>query len=235
MAICQENQNKNIWLSFNDIIENVLLFAKKSNQPINWPSFDYVLVDECQDLQLKLLILITQIFGHAETNFTFVGDPKQNIMAFAGATEDIFQLLKEQFIDCAQMEISISFRVPEEIAAVANDFTRKFMPQKPKLTTNQTNGGRKPVVFLANVENNYQLSPDEEVKIKEKAQQIIEEENQSEQQKARKLSKLEKKLTAEEISSKKLENQIRFILQKISDLDKSATRVILYRKNEIGK
>ena len=134
-------------MSFNDIIENVLLFAKKSNQPINWPSFDYVLVDECQDLQLKLLILITQIFGHAETNFTFVGDPKQNIMAFAGATEDIFQLLKEQFIDCAQMEISISFRVPEEIAAVANDFTRKFMPQKPKLTTNQTNGGREPVVF----------------------------------------------------------------------------------------
>jgi len=164
-----------------------------------------------------------------------VGDPKQNIMAFAGATEDIFQLLKEQFIDCAQMEISISFRVPEEIAAVANDFTLKFMPQKPKLTTNQTNGGRKPVVFLANAENNYQLSPNEEAKIKEKAQQIIEEENQSEQQKARKLPKLEKKLTAEEISAKKLENQIRFILQKISNLDKSATRVILYRKNEIGK
>ena len=75
----------------------------------------------------------------------------------------------------------------------------------------------------------------QDAKIKEKAQQIIEEENQSEQQKARKLSKLEKKLTAEEISSKKLENQIRFILQKISNLDKSATRVILYRKNEIGK
>jgi len=35
VAICQENQNKNIWLSFNDIIENVLLFAKKTNQPIN--------------------------------------------------------------------------------------------------------------------------------------------------------------------------------------------------------
>ena len=87
-------------MSFNDIIENVLLFAKKTNQPINWPNFDYILVDECQDLQLKLLILITQIFGHAETNFTFVGDPKQNIMAFAGATEDIFQLLKEQFTDC---------------------------------------------------------------------------------------------------------------------------------------
>jgi len=46
---------------------------------------------------------------------------------------------------------------------------------------------------------------------------------------------LEKKLAAEEISAKKLENQIRFILQKISVLDKSATRVILYRKNEIGK
>ncbi|CAG8606919.1 6405_t:CDS:2, partial [Scutellospora calospora] len=69
-------------------------------------------------------------------------------MAFAGATEDTFQLLKERFADCAQMEISISFRVPEEIAAMANDFTRKFMPHKPKLTTNQTNGGKKPVRIL---------------------------------------------------------------------------------------
>ncbi|CAG8692907.1 2984_t:CDS:1, partial [Ambispora gerdemannii] len=170
---------------------------------------------------------------HQKTNFTFVGDPKQNIMAFAGATDDIFQLLKERFADCAQMEISISFRVPEEIAAVANDFTRKFMPHKPKLTTNQTNGGKKPVVFLAGLEKGYHLTPSEESKIKERANQISEEEKEPEDKKIKKIPKLEKKLVAEKIKAKKLESQIKFILDKISKLEKSASRVILYRKNEI--
>jgi len=202
-----------------------LLFAKKTDSQINWPIFDYVLVDECQDLQIKLLILITQIFSHHKTNFTFVGDPKQNIMAFAGTTEDIFQLLKERFADCAQMEISISFRVPQEIAVMANDFTRKFMPHRPKLTTNQTNDGKKPAVFLAGKEKNYQLTLAEESEIKEKAKQISKEENEPENKKAKKIPKLEKKLAAEEIE---------FILSVISQLDKSASRVILYRKNEIG-
>jgi superfamily I DNA/RNA helicase len=33
-----------------------------------------------------------------------VGDPKQNIMAFADATKDIFQLLKERFPDCVKID-----------------------------------------------------------------------------------------------------------------------------------
>ncbi|CAG8834195.1 1097_t:CDS:1, partial [Racocetra persica] len=108
-----------------------------------------------------------------ETNFTFVGDPKQNIMAFAGATDDIFQLLKDKFPNCVQKEISISFRVPQEIADVANDFTRKFMTRrKPKLATNKTNGGKKPVVFLASSEQDYQLTEEEESKIEERLKDI---------------------------------------------------------------
>lgn len=211
-----------------------MLLAKKTDAKINWPKFDYVLVDECQDLQIKLLILVTQIFSHQRTNFTFVGDPKQNIMAFAGATEDIFQLLKKRFPDCIQMEISISFRVPQEIAAMANDFTSKFMPYKPKLTTNRTNGGKKPIIFLAGEEKDYQLTPDEESEIEEKTKQIIEEESESEDKKVKKLPRLKKKLVSEAVRGKKLKSQIEFILKKISELDKSASRVILYRKNEIG-
>ncbi|CAG8454168.1 17324_t:CDS:2 [Cetraspora pellucida] len=87
-------------------------------------------------------------------------------MAFAGATDDIFQLLKDKFPNCVQKEISISFRVPQEIADVANDFTRKFMTRrKPKLATNKTNGGKKPVVFLASSEQDYQLTEEEEKRL----------------------------------------------------------------------
>jgi len=195
-------------------------------------------VDECQDLQIKLLILITQIFSHQKTNFTFVGDPKQNIMAFAGATEDIFELLKERFPDCIQMEISISFRVPQEIATMANDFTSKFMPYKPKLTTNRTNGGKKPVVFLTGEEKNYQLlTQEEEREIEEKSQIIFTENNYGElsiETQEKKKKKIWDKLTREKTQSKKLQSQIKFILNQISKLDKLSSRVILYRKNEIG-
>ncbi|CAG8590450.1 2759_t:CDS:2 [Ambispora gerdemannii] len=164
------------------------------------------------------------------------GDPKQNIMAFAGATEDVFQLLKEKFPDCVQMEISISFRVPQEIAVMANDFTRKFMPHKPKLRTNQTNGGKKPAVFLAGQAKDYQLlTAQEENGIKEKIRANFAENNYSELPVAtqeKKSQKLQKKWTDKQIKTKKLKSQIEFILEKIEQLDKSASRFIMAGDNQ---
>ena len=98
-------------------------------------------------------------------------------MAFAGATENVFQLLHKEFPHCIQMEIAISFRVPQEVAAMANDFTSKFMPYKPKLTTNQTNGGKKPVVFIADKEKSYQLTTEEKNSINKTIELIAKEEN----------------------------------------------------------
>ncbi|CAG8502244.1 1801_t:CDS:2 [Gigaspora margarita] len=185
------------------------------------------------DLKRNLLTLIIEIFGHPQTNFTFVGDPKQNIMAFAGATDNIFQLLKEKFPNCAQKEISISFRVPQEVATMANDFTGKFMPYKPKLTTNQTNGGKKPVIFLADSEKSYQLTGEEENKIAEKLTGVSSEENTT--KKNQKIKNLKNKLIKEEIRAKKLRKQVEFILSIINRLDKNSSRVILHRKNEIDE
>jgi superfamily I DNA/RNA helicase len=172
------------------------------------------------------------MLSHKKTNFTFVGDPKQNIMAFAGATEDIFQLLKEKFPNCVQKEISISFRVPQEIAVMANDFTRSFMlRRKPKLATNQSNGGKKPVIFLAGKEEDYRLTSEEENKIEEELKSVHYE---NEAKKTKKARSLKEKLIKEETRAKKLKAQVEFILSIISHLDKSFERVILYRKNEIG-
>jgi hypothetical protein len=81
--------------------------------------------------------------------------------------------------------------VPQEIAAMANDFTSKFMPYRPKLTTNRTNGGKKPVIFLAGEEKDYQLISAES-EVEEKVKQIIEEENEPEDKKTKKFPKLKK-------------------------------------------
>jgi superfamily I DNA/RNA helicase len=166
-----------------------------------------------------------------------VGDPKQNIMAFAGATDDIFELLTEKFFDCVKMEIAISFRVPQEIAAVANDFTSKFMPYKPKLVTNKGNGGKKPVIFIAGEKKDYKLTSEDKKVIGEKAQQIVDEAGNLEMlsaKKERKFQRLQKKLTDEQIKNRKLEEQMNFILSVINKLDRSFSRVILFRKNETG-
>jgi superfamily I DNA/RNA helicase len=184
-------------------------------------------------LKRNLLTLITEIFSHPKTNYTFVGDPKQNIMAFAGATENIFQLLREKFPDCVQKEISISFRVPREIAVMANDFTSKFMSYKPKLSTNQSNGGKKPVVFVAGKEKDYQLTTIEEEKIEEQLEKIYQEKNNNGKKK-NKFRNLQDRLIEKEVKKKRLKRQIEFILSIINNLDKTSSRVILYRKNEIG-
>jgi superfamily I DNA/RNA helicase len=196
---CGHDQEKNVWMSFEDMIEN----APFCLEEVNRVNFDYILVDECQDLKSNLLFLITQIFSHKLTNFTFVGDPKQNIMAFAGATEDVFKSLRERFPDYTQLEITSSFRVPQEVATLANDFTSKFMPYRPKLTTNLSSGGKRPVVFIAETEQNHQLISPEENKINYK-------------------------------NNRELEKQIDFIISVVSKLDKSSSRAILYRNNEIG-
>ncbi|CAI2201351.1 12120_t:CDS:2, partial [Funneliformis geosporum] len=81
-------------------------------------------VDECQDLKAETLRLITKIFGSEGTSFTFVGDPKQNIYGFAGATEDIFTLLEQQFPQQTQSIIATSFRLSPEIAEYSNDFIK---------------------------------------------------------------------------------------------------------------
>jgi len=208
------------------MIENVLLFTK-----ITWPLFDYILVDECQDLKHNLLSLITEKLSNSLTNFTFVGDPKQNIMAFAGATEDIFKLLKDKFPDRSQMVISISFRVPREIAEVANDFTSKFTSYQPKLKTEKTNGGQKPFLFVAGQTEHYQTTPQVEEEISQRAKLIYVEEEGEDQITEKQLEKLKKKLISQAKKEEKIKKQLEFILAAINQLDKNSSKVILYRKN----
>jgi superfamily I DNA/RNA helicase len=133
-AACQQDQNKNVWLDFEDLITNANNLINRPEQKI-WPEFDYILVDECQDLKTETLHLIIKIFGSEETNFTFVGDPKQNIYGFAGARADIFKLLEDYFPAQTHNIIATSFRLTPEIADFANHFIQKFMTYRSSIQT----------------------------------------------------------------------------------------------------
>jgi superfamily I DNA/RNA helicase len=114
-------------------------------------------VDECQDLKEETLNLITEIFGNDQTKFTFVGDPKQNIMGFAGARADIFQLLKEKFSPQVfnKSVITLSFRFSAEVADFANHFVSAFTTHEPSNRAKKPHIGFKPHIIIVGQEADY--------------------------------------------------------------------------------
>lgn len=165
-----------------------------------------------------MLNLVTEIFGNHHTNFTFVGDPKQNIMGFAGAQQDIFALLKEKFPHETHSVITTSFRLPQEIAEFANNFIQKFMNYRDSIRTIKSNNGHKPQIIVVGQASDYQLNQWEVEEIEEEMQNSD-------------FNKKKSDVIREKIRSKKLKKHLDSILPIINQLDHRASKAILYRKN----
>jgi len=168
------------------------------------------------------LNLITDIFGSNQTNFTFVGDPKQNIYGFAGAREDIFDLLEQKYPQEIQSAISKSFRLPKEIAEFTNHFIQKFMEKyRPAIQTTKSNGGHKPLIITVGQELDYQLNSQEEAEIEAELVENPE------------LKRV--KLIQAKIRTKKLHQHLDAILPIINKLNNSVSKTILFRQNWVGE
>jgi superfamily I DNA/RNA helicase len=148
-----ENENNYYWLTFSDLVASVCKLLKE-NEEIRkkWQKFDYILVDECQDLDDKKLDIIKSLC-HPETNLTFVGDPKQSIYGFNykfNEVKDSFKLIKNNFPNYIQKDITESFRSSQSILAVVNNFSQNFLAEwhYVNLKSSQPKG-QKPKVFLA--------------------------------------------------------------------------------------
>ncbi|MCE8162916.1 MAG: ATP-dependent helicase [Candidatus Moeniiplasma glomeromycotorum] len=216
---CRQDKIKNVWLEFEDLITNANNLFKQLDQKI-WPEFNYILVDECQDLKTETFHLITQVFGSERTKFTFVGDPKQNIYGFAGAQTDIFKLLEEQFPHQTNSIIATSFRLTPEIADFANHFIKNFMTYRASIQTTKPKTGQKPQIILVGQELDYQLSSAE---IEAIEQELI---NDS----TLKRTNLFQRKTRQ----KKIHQHLDTILPLINQLDKNSSKAILYRQGWIG-
>src|SRR5207245_2803587 len=86
-------------------------------------------------------------------------------MGFAGATEDIFALLEAKFPQEVHSAISTSFRLPKEIATLANHFIQEFMTYRATIQTTKSNGGQKPSIITVGQELDYQLNSQEVIEI----------------------------------------------------------------------
>ncbi|MCE8158936.1 MAG: ATP-dependent helicase [Candidatus Moeniiplasma glomeromycotorum] len=217
---CQQDRIKNVWLEFEDLITNANNLVKQLDQK-TWPEFNYILVDECQDLKIETFHLITQAFGSESTKFTFVGDPKQNIYGFAGAQADIFKLLEEQFPHQTNSIIATSFRLTPEIADFANHFIQKFMKNyRASIQTTKPKTSQKPQIIMVGQEPDYQLNSSE--------MEAIEQELISNSELKR------NNLVQSNIRQKKLHRHLDTILPLINQLDKNSSKAILYRQGWIG-
>ena len=213
---CQQDQTKNVWLEFKDLIANANNLISQLDQKIR-SNFNYILVDECQDLKIETFHLITKALGDERTNFTFVGDPKQNIYGFAGVQTDIFKLLKEAFPFQTDSIIATSFRLTPEIADFANHFIQKFMTYRASIRTTKPKTGWKPQIIIVGQESDYQLDLSEV--------EALEQELKNDP------TKKWSNLIQSKIRQKKLHKHLDVILPLINQLDKTSSKAILYRKN----
>lgn len=89
------------------------------------PKFEWVLVDECQDLSPLQLELIKLCCNENSTVFG-VGDPEQAIYYFRGADEHSIQKFKEHF-KCTTLPLPITYRCPNKVVELAQQVNPKIL------------------------------------------------------------------------------------------------------------
>ena len=81
---------------------------------LNCDNYDFVFIDECQDLNTCQRLLMQRAIKPDTGRFIAVGDPKQAIYAFAGADHESYQKLKE-IPNTIELPLSFTYRVAPQI------------------------------------------------------------------------------------------------------------------------
>lgn len=117
-AICQmardvlgaNNRNTRV-IDFDDQLYFVHLWN------LTLPTFDFVLVDESQDTNPLRRALAARMLT-STSRIVAVGDERQAIYGFTGASHDSMQLIQEAF-SCRELPLSVSYRCPRAVVALA--------------------------------------------------------------------------------------------------------------------
>jgi DNA helicase-2/ATP-dependent DNA helicase PcrA len=102
-----------ITIDFQDMIEMCV-----RNREIIMPQFDYVFIDEAQDLSKLDQIFINRLVKPVTGRKIVVGDPKQSIYGFRGSDPNSFQSFVNEK-NTIQLPLSISYRCAKSIVREA--------------------------------------------------------------------------------------------------------------------
>lgn len=83
--------------------------------------FDYLFIDECQDLS-KSQLEIAFKYKKSEGTVIAVGDPKQSIYGFTGADVESFYRISERLEGHSKLKLSYCFRCPDKVIELAKKY-----------------------------------------------------------------------------------------------------------------
>lgn len=110
----------------------VIDFADQVFLPVhlNWstPTFDYVMVDEAQDLNNAQRKLIFKARSPLGGRMIFVGDKFQAIYAFSGANAQSFDLIQSE-LNAKQLPLSVCYRCPSSHIRMAQHYMPAIEPR----------------------------------------------------------------------------------------------------------
>lgn len=100
--------------------------------PSQWnvqpPKYDWIFVDECQDLSAAQLAIVRAMMKPT-TRAIFVGDHRQAINGFAGADAKSFWNIQEA-MQAVVLPLSISYRCPQKIVTMAKEIVAEIEPRE---------------------------------------------------------------------------------------------------------
>lgn len=89
-------------------------------------TYDFVFVDECQDLNRAQMELVRKLVG-STGRAIFVGDPRQAIYGFRGADSRAFERIKDEF-NARELSLSVTYRCAKSIVRFAKSIVETIEP-----------------------------------------------------------------------------------------------------------
>lgn len=112
-------------IDFNDMMIKATSLIKQNSQNYK-DKYDYILVDEFQDISKPRLNMIQALLNcNPNTKLLCVGDDWQSINGFAGSEVDYFINFKNQFKYCEEIPLKTNYRSSEMVVEMSNQLISK--------------------------------------------------------------------------------------------------------------
>lgn len=147
LAYCRALKEKNA-IDFEDMINNASNVLDKMIREGNKLPYDYILVDEYQDISLQRFDLCEKLSQASDAKIIAVGDDWQSIFKFSGAKIDLFTKFEEKMGYAKIMKITKTYRNSQELIEIAGGFVMQNNNQiKKDLRSNKAI--KNPVILMS--------------------------------------------------------------------------------------
>ncbi|RPF55257.1 UvrD-helicase domain-containing protein [Aquisalibacillus elongatus] len=139
----QTRLNDNNEIDFNDMINHATVFVEDSHSldEDSFLNFDYIIIDEFQDISVSRFNLVNAIKEQSNSKVLSVGDDWQSIYRFAGSDLDLFSNYNQYTEEATeQLKIEKTYRNSQDLIDIAGQFIMKNPSQITKnLVSNKSN------------------------------------------------------------------------------------------------